>query len=690
MPINYEHHLLIAYAANIARWLSYPSRQARRLMKEVASGETFAEVRESELTRPVIGFVSESRQSADNWRKVQNALETLAQVTSEIGPNLLARRVRDLAQVLGLTREDVLILEAWLFWSESYRIQRMLLFAYKGDFDQYAHLREVDINNARLPQALGMNVEAFRQRFDPDAPLTRAGLIVLNHDLDISIVDRLKRLTLSTDEKADVRELLLGKSQTTELSWPDFDHLGRMHDDVESILRGAAQRGARGVNILVHGPPGTGKTTFCQALAERTGVRLFGVGEANERGLEPAGDERLAELCLAQNLLGEDRRAVLLLDEMQDILACHSMPEWLFPESGRRWRGSSRVFLNRLLERTPVPTLWTTTDARHVDSSILRRMVFAVEMRLPPPRIRAGIWSRQLARHGIEASAAQARSLAVEFDATPGVAEGAAAAGELGSGGFDMVRRSVKGLSRVLRCYRPAAGAGAVDFDPKLLNTDVDLADLADRLERGGERRLSLCLQGPPGTGKSAFVRYLAGRMDLDVVHRRASDLFDMYVGQSERNIAEAFAEARDNGAFLVFDEADSLLADRRGAHRIWEISQVNEMLTWMESHPLPFACTTNFAKRLDGATLRRFIFKITLGYLKPDGAAAAFRKWFALSPPPGLAALEVLTPGDFEVVRRKAQVLGQLDDAQALLAMLRAECAAKPGRVKAIGFADR
>ena len=30
-------------------------------------------------------------------------------------------------------------------------------------------------------------------------------------------------------------------------------------------------------------------------------------------------------------------------------------------------------------------------------------------------------------------------------------------------------------------------------------------------------------------------------------------------------------------------------------------------MLTWMESHPLPFACTTNFAEHLDPATLRRF-----------------------------------------------------------------------------------
>ena len=85
---------------------------------------------------------------------------------------------------------------------------------------------------------------------------------------------------------------------------------------------------------------------------------------------------------------------------------------------------------------------------------------------------------------------------------------------------------------------------------------------------------------------------------------------------EPKRRLRGAFAEARDTETFLVFDEADSLLADRNSARRNWEVSQVNEMLTWMESHPLPFACTTNFGKHLDPATLRRFVFKIALDYL--------------------------------------------------------------------------
>lgn len=80
-------------------------------------------------------------------------------------------------------------------------------------------------------------------------------------------------------------------------------------------------------------------------------------------------------------------------------------------------------------------------------------------------------------------------------------------------------------------------------------------------------------------------------------------------VFRSGKAIAPAFSQAREEGAFLIFDEADSLLSNRAFAARIWEVSQVNEMLTWMESHPLPFACTTNLADRLgsrDTAALQR------------------------------------------------------------------------------------
>ena len=444
--------------------------------------------------------------------------------------------------------------------------------------------------------------------------------------------------------------------------------------------------GKPGVNILVYGPPGTGKTEFCKTLAARLGANLYTVGEEDER-CDPKRHERLQELRLSQRLLASVRGSILLFDEMEDLLSDPGSGWMPFSSHGfpHLRAGGSKMFLNRLLERTPAPTLWTSNSARQTCPAVLRRMTFALELRQPPSQVRARIWKRELARRAIKATEQDAHSLAKEFNVTPGVASGAIAAAGLCGGDLTAVRLGVRSLSQVIFGKKPPANQGPPDrYDPVLIRADINPIQFADRLAKHGGKHFSLCLQGPPGTGKSAFVRYLADRLGLQVTQKRASDLLSMWVGKTEELIAEAFAEARAEGSILVFDEADSLLADRQGAVRSWEISQVNEMLTWMEIHPLPFACTTNFGDNLDPASLRRFTFKIALDYLTPDQSQAAFRTYFALNLPPELGDLTILTPGDFAVVRRKAEILGHLQDAKALAELLRSECEAKPRTTRA------
>ena len=95
------------------------------------------------------------------------------------------------------------------------------------------------------------------------------------------------------------------------------------------------------------------------------------------------------------------------------------------------------------------------------------------------------------------------------------------------------------------------------------------------------------------------------------MIIKKGSDLLGMYVGESEKNIANAFKEAKNKKAVLIFDEVDSLLQDRNNAYRNWEISQVNEMLMQMEEFNGIFIATTNLIDSLDKASLRRFDIKI-------------------------------------------------------------------------------
>ncbi len=685
MLTAYERHLLAHYLANAASGLRHRDREAPALAGWVADRENRIALGGGTRRRRARRWDADWDDiSREQFRELRRSLQD-ERAARPPRPDRTGKRLRDLAQTAGLSQTDTAILELLVRQRTSPVFESLV----EDVVVSPSRWHDLNIKGRALSLLLGLSPGRVARRFGKDMPLVRAGLVSIDDDGDLKAIDRLNRLAHAPAEAGlDVNGLLFDAAGASELDWSNFDHVAGDRDHVQTLLKGALERRAPGVNILLYGPPGTGKTEFCKAVAERLGVTLYSVGEADEDGREPSRWERVQELRLAQRLLAQDRRSLLLFDEMEDILA-DGFPglDFLGGRFAPKSRGTdSKVFMHRLLERAPAPTLWAMNDARHVSPAILRRMMFAFELRAPTTSVRERVWMRQLERHGIEAQPEEVRALAAEFDATPGVAAGATGAARLGGSDIETVRRGVRSLSRVLGCEKPPQGTPE-RFDPALIRADIDPAALAGRLAGAGGHRFSLCLQGPPGTGKSAWVRYLAERLGLEVLQKRTSDVMSMWVGGTERNIADAFAEARDAGAFLVFDEADSLLADRRFAVRSWEVSRVNEMLTWMESHPLPFACTTNFGDHLDPATLRRFTFKVALDYLDPDRAGAAFRCYFGLEPPAGLRDLAALTPGDFALVRRKAEILDLLGEPESLAEMLRKECEAKPGTPQVVGF---
>ena len=679
----YDQRLAAFYLSNTAARFRYHDPEAAELADWLDCRENRLVFPDRRRRRADWKAYSDERLTARQWRCIQDMLRSEYAVLKGARPDRAAQRLRRLGKTVGLTPTDIDILELLLRNQSQPVIERMI----SDIFSRSRLSGALNLRGPALSVLLGKSAHAVQSRFGADKPLLRSGLVSIDRDGDPEVARRLHRLaTVPATDRRDVSHLLLDAASTSELEWQDFDHVAEDRDHLEHVLTGALASGEPGVNVLLYGPPGTGKTEFCKVLAQRLGITLYSAGESDDEGDEPARDERLRELRLAQRLLAGQRRSLILFDEMEDLLADPFAGLSLFGRSFGSGSRGSKVYLHRLLEEAPAPTLWTMNDARQVNSAILRRFMVALELRLPTPAVRQRIWLRQLGMNGIEAGTDDVRGLAVAFEATPGVAAGVTAAARLACGGIAAVHRGVHSLSRLMQCDQPPQ-ATPERFDLSLVRADVDPAVLADRLASSRERRFSLCLQGPPGTGKSALVRYLAECLDLEVMQKRASDLLSKWVGDTEKHIADAFAEARASGAFLVFDEADSLLADRRHAERNWEVSQVNEMLTWMESHPLPFACTTNLVDHLDPATLRRFVFKIALDYLTPQQAAMAFRRYFGLAAPAQLASLATLTPGDFAVVRRKAEVLGQLQDPQALTAMLRAECDAKREGTGGIGF---
>ena len=170
--------------------------------------------------------------------------------------------------------------------------------------------------------------------------------------------------------------------------------------------------------------------------------------------------------------------------------------------------------------------------------------------------------------------------------------------------------------------------------------------------------------------------------------------MLNKYVGETEQRIAAAFEEAQAENAVLVFDEVDSFLQDRRMARQSWEVTQVNEMLTQMESYNGIFVASTNLMNNLDQAALRRFDFKIEFGYLRGEQVWQLFNAYaekFNLTVSGSLKAdlirLKNVAAGDFAVLHKQARIT-PFETAEAMFKALQTECALKEGAKNAMGFA--
>ena len=258
----------------------------------------------------------------------------------------------------------------------------------------------------------------------------------------------------------------------------------------------------------------------------------------------------------------------------------------------------------------------------------------------------------------------------------------------MADGGLAEVKQSLNSLEQAYNNGHSTTAkiSTSTKFNPKLLNTDTDLCLLSERIKRLPKRQFSLCLYGASGTGKSAYGEYLGKELSMPVVKKKCSDLLSMWVGGTEKNIAAAFEEGKENQAVLILDEADSFLQDRSNAVRSWEVTQVNEMLTQMENYPYPFICTTNLMDSLDKASLRRFTFKVSYNYMTPEQSSLAFKHFFSHSNI-DLSHLNSLTPGDFVVVKQKAEILGLMNNKEELVKMLEQEQQNKAPIQRKIGF---
>ena len=93
-------------------------------------------------------------------------------------------------------------------------------------------------------------------------------------------------------------------------------------------------------------------------------------------------------------------------------------------------------------------------------------------------------------------------------------------------------------------------------------------------------------LYGPPGCGKTLISKATAGEIQGNFISVGIHQILDLYVGNSEKNLHQAFQLARDNApAVLFFDEVDALAADRKDFRESAIRTMINQFLAEMDGN---------------------------------------------------------------------------------------------------------
>lgn len=121
---------------------------------------------------------------------------------------------------------------------------------------------------------------------------------------------------------------------------------------------------------------------------------------------------------------------------------------------------------------------------------------------------------------------------------------------------------------------------------------------------------LAFNFAGPPGTGKTICAEAVAKALGKRLCRVRYSEMESMWAGQTGKNVASVFREARASDAVLFFDEADSIAGRRFTAINFGyerEANQaVNILLKELEEYEGVVIFATNLATNVDPAFERR------------------------------------------------------------------------------------
>lgn len=197
------------------------------------------------------------------------------------------------------------------------------------------------------------------------------------------------------------------------------------------------------------------------------------------------------------------------------------------------------------------------------------------------------------------------------------------------------------------------------------------------RLAEGwsGNGGFPLLFHGSSGTGKTMAASVLAGQLKHPLFKVDLSQIYDKYIGETEKHLDEIFRIARRNRYLLFFDEADALFARRTGiqdSHDKYANISTAYLLQRIEEYDGIVVLATNLMDHFDDAFVRRIRFVIKFQNLDAEGRRRLWEKSLAGAPAvspdvsfEALAQAAAFSPARIRSAAQAAKILAACEDSE-------------------------
>jgi SpoVK/Ycf46/Vps4 family AAA+-type ATPase len=258
------------------------------------------------------------------------------------------------------------------------------------------HMDELDSMERHIAVMLDRPERLVRLALASNGVLRRSGLLVDQSHRHYSVamspstrLDELMQQRFTSD--AAFLDALVPQATAPTLSTTNYPSLAENIALATQQLRAGLDPSTRlPLNILLHGPPGTGKSELARVLSREVGATLYEVAVVDEKGEARDRDERLSHLVLCQRILQSRNDAVLVVDEAEDIFPRAASGLFSFRSASTEKKG----FVVKLLETPAVPTVWITNAVDAIDEAFLRRFDLIIGVESPRGAVRAAMVDR--------------------------------------------------------------------------------------------------------------------------------------------------------------------------------------------------------------------------------------------------------------------------------------------------------